>query len=174
MLKFRLISLDEIFNIGLKLYHHKKIEDDRGYLNIETEANITSTNSVIIKESFSKPFVGRGMHLQSSKSPQTKIIKVQNGKILDLVFDPTDSSNTVFGYYLSDTDHVSVKIPSRFAHGFIALQATNFKYICFGKYSKKDEVTFNMLRNISKIMNFGKIVLSKKDEANPEIEILHS
>jgi cell division protein FtsW (lipid II flippase) len=38
--------------------------------------------------------------------------------------------------------------------GFIALQPTNFKYICLGKYSEKNETTFNVLGNISKIMNF--------------------
>jgi dTDP-4-dehydrorhamnose 3,5-epimerase-like enzyme len=174
MLKFKLISLDKIVSIGLKLYHHKKVEDDRGYLNIETEANINLTDSVSIKESFSKPFVGRGMHLQASSSPQTKIIQVQHGKILDIVFDPKDSLKTVFGFYLSDTDHVSVMIPPRFAHGFIATQATNFKYTCFGKYSEKDEITFNMLSSISKIMSFGEIKLSKKDKTTPKIEISNS
>jgi dTDP-4-dehydrorhamnose 3,5-epimerase len=174
MLKFKLINLTMINSIGLKLNYHKKLEDERGYLKVEAENNLADVNSVTIKESFSKPFVARGLHLQSDLSPQTKIIQVQRGKILDVVFDPKNSMQIVFGFYLSDIDDVSVTIPPSFAHGFIALQPTNFKYICLGKYSEKNETTFNVLGNISKIMNFGKIILSKKDKASPKIKIFNS
>jgi dTDP-4-dehydrorhamnose 3,5-epimerase-like enzyme len=172
MLRFKLINLEQVTKIGLKLSRHQTFEDDRGYLKVEAEIDLGQVDNVIIKESYSKPFVGRGLHFQSNISPQIKIIRVQNGKILDIVFDPSDPLQTVFGFYLGDIDAASVMIPSNFAHGFIALKPTNFTYTCFGKYSEKDETTFNVLEDISAIMNFEAVSLSNKDNSNKRIRVL--
>ena len=173
MIKYKLINLDDLESIGLKTFSHKKNEDERGYLKIISETNISSDNYITIKESYTKPFYGRGLHLQSGLSPQTKIIQVRSGKILDIVFDPNDSIQTAFGFYLSKNDNVSIEVPSRFAHGFISIEYTVFEYTCLGQYSEKDEVIFNMLEDISKIMNFDEINLSKKDKSSPKINILN-
>lgn len=171
MIKYKLINLDDIESIGLKPFFHKKKEDERGYLEIISETDVFSDGYITIKQSYTKPFFGRGLHLQSGLSPQTKIIQIRSGKILDIVFDPNDSLQTAYGFYLSKSDNVSIEVPSRFAHGFISLEHTDFEYTCLGKYSEKDEVIFNMLEDISEIMNFDEINLSKKDKSSPKINV---
>ena len=171
MLKFKLISLDQTSKLGLSLFRHLKFDDERGFLKIEAELNLNGINGLTIKESYSLPFVGRGLHFQSENSPQIKIIKVQNGKILDLVYDPSDQSKTIYGFFLDEIQAVSMIIPSNFAHGFIALEPTNFTYTCLGKYSEEDETTFNVLEDISEIMNFKSISLSQKDRSKKRLKV---
>lgn len=173
MVKFKFLNLDQITNIGLTVFPHKKFSDERGYLTIQIESNFDNFDKIIIKESYSEPLVGRGLHYQSHVYPQTKIINVLKGKILDVVFDPTDLSKTVYGFYLSENDCKSIIIPHNFAHGFISLEPTNFRYTCLGEYSEKHETTYNILDDISKILDLGTILLSDKDRVGKKLRIFN-
>ena len=66
----------------------------------------------------------RGLHYQSFHHTQAKLIRVTNGKVLDVAVDLRRNSKT-FGCYvaaeLSEENKKQFFIPRGFAHGFIVL-----------------------------------------------------
>ena len=74
-------------------------------------------------ESFSGKNVVRGLHFQT-RNPQTKIVRVIFGKVLDVIVDLRRNSPTLgqhFSMVLSSENHYSLWIPAGFAHGFRVL-----------------------------------------------------
>lgn len=75
-------------------------------------------------QSFSHHGVVRGLHFQKTPYAQAKLVRVVQGKILDVVVDLRKSSPT-YGKYLaielSHTQGIQVFIPEGFAHGFSVL-----------------------------------------------------
>ena len=74
-------------------------------------------------ESFSKKGVLRGLHYQLNY-PQTKLVRVINGKIFDVVVDLRENSITKgdwYGIILSSDNNKQLYIPKGFAHGFLVL-----------------------------------------------------
>jgi len=75
-------------------------------------------------ESRSSFGVLRGLHYQLPPKAQTKLVRVINGKVLDVVVDLRKDSST-FGKHLSvelcDKNKNQLLIPRGFAHGFIVL-----------------------------------------------------
>ena len=67
--------------------------------------------------------------------------------------------------------NVSILFNENYAHGFISLKPTIFKYICLGKYSESNEITYNVFPSISKLLNLGKLSQSKKDAQYPSLEV---
>ena len=67
----------------------------------------------------------RGLHYQTGKNAQAKIISVLNGKILDVIVDLRQSSET-YGKsqqrVMSANDRGMLFVPSGYAHGFLALE----------------------------------------------------
>lgn len=111
-------------------------EDQRGYFfesfnkkifedNIGYELNFLQDNQ-------SKSFFGvlRGLHYQSPPFEQAKLVRVLDGKVLDIAVDIRKNSPT-FGHHLalelSDKNKKQLFIPRGFAHGFITLS----KYAIF-------------------------------------------
>jgi len=84
----------------------------------------------------------RGLHYQL-EHPQSKLCRVIQGKVLDVVVDIRAGSPN-FGKYatavLSDDNRVEIYIPAGFAHGFAVLSETaEFLYKCSDFYYPKDE-----------------------------------
>tara|TARA_X000000368_G_scaffold49457_1_gene35265 strand:- start:6781 stop:7353 length:573 start_codon:yes stop_codon:yes gene_type:complete len=75
-------------------------------------------------EAFSKKGVLRGLHYQLSPFSQSKLVRVIQGNVLDVVVDIRKGSPT-FGQYfsceLSAENKLQVFIPRGFAHGYITL-----------------------------------------------------
>lgn len=92
--------------------------------------------------SFSRKGVIRGLHLQLPPYEQAKIVSVISGKVMDVVVDLRRDSDT-FGkvhYCLLDSArHNILVIPSGFAHGFAALEDSNFFYKCSNFYHRDSE-----------------------------------
>jgi len=66
----------------------------------------------------------RGLHFQKSPMAQTKLIKVMEGIILDVVVDLRKNSSTFKKYLTIELDskkHQQILIPQGFAHGFYTL-----------------------------------------------------
>lgn len=61
-------------------------QDDRGHLDVLYEQG-----EVVLKRSFSRVGVFRGMHWQRPPHAQIKLIRVVSGRILDFVLDPSES-----------------------------------------------------------------------------------
>jgi len=108
-----------------------------------------STNFVQDNESKSSKGVLRGLHYQLPPYAQAKLVRVIEGRVLDVAVDIRRNSLT-FGQYvaveLSDENKFQLFIPHGFAHGFVVLskQAT-FAYKVDNYYQPKYDrgIAFN-------------------------------
>jgi len=133
--------------MGLMLLHTERFKDSRGFF-IES-FNCDDIKKVGIKEEFildcisSSHFgVIRGLHFQRYK-PQSKLIKVLTGRILDVAVDIRKDSPSFMKYFsveLNGDDDTLLYIPKGFAHGFLALsEPAVVLYKADGYYDPKDE-----------------------------------
>lgn len=110
----------------ISLISHK---DDRGFFVeiYKKDWNINFDNNFIIDGvSFNrKKGTLRGMHAQNLKNPQSKLVTVTKGKILDIIVDARINSST-FGKYdcveLSSKNPKLLYVPVGFYHGYITLE----------------------------------------------------
>jgi dTDP-4-dehydrorhamnose 3,5-epimerase len=134
---------------GCFIIHNRLFEDERGYFfesfNAQTFAKQTGlqTNFVQDNQSFSKMGVVRGLHFQTGEHAQAKLVRVLQGKVLDVAVDIRKDSKT-FGQHvaveLDDTHAKQFFVPRGFAHGFIVLSETaEFFYKCDNFYNKESE-----------------------------------
>lgn len=94
-------------------------------------------------ESFSTYGVLRGLHFQKGEFAQAKLVRVIEGKVLDVAVDIRKGSPT-FGKWtsveLSGENHRQFFIPRGFAHGFSVLSPTaRFQYKCDNFYAPGQE-----------------------------------
>ena len=132
-MKFIPQSISEVVLIELNIY-----DDDRGYF-VETfrqdlfEKTIGyKVNFVQDNESKSTKGVLRGLHYQLPPYTQAKLVRVIEGRVLDVVVDIRKSSPT-FGQHVSVELTAQNKhqlfVPHGFAHGFIVLSdSATFAY----------------------------------------------
>jgi len=151
----------------LKTYSQFNSEDIRGNLTVSYE-NIHVNDFISLKKSKTKKNVLRGLHIQSPKSPQRKIISVIEGELIDILLnlDPSDDNfGNITYFHLSAHNNLAVEIPCNFAHGFITYTETIFQYMCIGKYSTDNELTIKPSEELlSKLgFDYNKIILSEKD-----------
>lgn len=123
----------------------------------------------------SKQNVLRGLHYQVEPKAMAKLIRVVDGKILDVAVDIRKSSAS-FGKYvsavLSAQNQQQFYIPKGFAHGYLVLSKTaivTYKTSC--EYSPKHD--FGIAYNDPDInINWGiaKPVISQKDEQQARLK----
>jgi dTDP-4-dehydrorhamnose 3,5-epimerase len=133
---------------GLMIFEPKVFEDSRGYFfesfNRKTfkDAGI-DVEFVQDNESKSQRGVLRGLHYQLNPAAQSKLVRVVEGEVLDVVVDIRKGSPTFgksFGLLLTAENKKQLFIPRGFAHGFSVLSETCiFQYKCDNYYSKADE-----------------------------------
>ena len=132
---------------GLAVVTPKVFSDQRGYF-METynekdfaEIGIT-TKFVQDNQSRSKKGVLRGLHFQLN-FPQSKLVRVVNGRVYDVAVDLRKDSSTFGKYYgviLSAENKKQFFIPRGFAHGFVVLSdMAEFAYKCSDFYHPNDE-----------------------------------
>ena len=152
-------------------------EDERGYF-FESYSQskleeILGYNPVFVQDNQSRSNYGvvRGLHLQSGKHAQAKLIRVLEGKVLDVVVDVRKDSTT-FGQWtsieLSADNKKQLFVPRGFLHGFSVLsENATFFYKCDNFYNKESENGINPLDpdlGIDWGVNIEQIVLSQKDQ----------
>jgi dTDP-4-dehydrorhamnose 3,5-epimerase len=140
--------------------------DQRGSLEVLYE-----TKNMVLKRSFSKKGVFRGMHIQTPPYEQTKLIKVVEGCILDFVVDMTSENNKIFWKKITPNDHW-VKIEPFMAHGFYAKEDSVFEYICDGGYNEQSEKTFSIRNFLNETAGLKVLNISDKDKAAEELEVV--
>ncbi len=134
---------------GCFILEPKIFEDSRGYFfesfNQDTFNTLIGQKIEFIQdnESFSSKGVLRGLHYQTGKFAQAKLVRVINGSVLDVAVDIRKDSPT-FGEYisieLSEENKKQLFVPRGFAHGFIVLSDTAiFSYKCDNFYNKEAE-----------------------------------
>jgi dTDP-4-dehydrorhamnose 3,5-epimerase len=137
-----------------------KWQDERGWLQILYESDNT-----VLKRSFSKAGVFRGLHVQYEPSPQVKIIRVVEGEILDFVVSLDDNSRKIHKQKITP-ENEWIRIDAHFAHGFYALTDTIFEYVCDGGYDEQSEQAFSITEYLANELGLSDLILSEKDKAS--------
>ncbi|MFA9374595.1 MAG: dTDP-4-dehydrorhamnose 3,5-epimerase [Poseidonibacter sp.] len=127
-------------------------------------------------ESKSSKGVLRGLHYQLPPHAQTKLVRVIQGKVLDIAVDIRKNSPT-FGQHvaveLSYENKRQLLVPRGFAHGFIVLEDdTTFAYKVDNYYSPQCDrgIAFNDLDlNIDWKLSLDELNLSDKDKKQPKL-----
>ena len=166
----------ETYLEGCFVIEPKIFEDDRGAFfesfNEEVFEKKTGliVNFVQDNQSISQRGVIRGLHMQKGEFSQAKLLRVIQGKVLDVAVDVRKGSKTFgqsFSCVLSGENNKQLFVPRGFLHGFATLQDdTIFIYKCDNYYNKKAElgVVYNDSDlNIDWKLDAAKTILSKKD-----------
>jgi len=133
---------------GLILFEPAVYKDDRGYFFESYNDQVFRGQGLNIRfvqdnQSFSRYGVIRGLHYQLEPFGQIKLIRVLQGRILDVAVDLRKDSPTYgkhLGVELSSENKLQLLIPRGFAHGFSVLSETaEVSYKCDGFYDKTSE-----------------------------------
>jgi dTDP-4-dehydrorhamnose 3,5-epimerase len=156
--------------------------DNRGYF-VETFRQDALENFLGYKinfcqdnESKSSRGVLRGLHYQLTPAAQTKLVRVIEGKVLDVAVDIRKNSPT-FGKYvaveLTAINKKQMLIPRGFAHGFVVLEDnTIFAYKVDNYYSPENDrgIAYNdTALNIDWKIKNEDLNLSEKDKVQPHL-----
>ena len=150
----------------VETFRQDKLEEFLGY-----QINFCQDN-----ESKSSKGVLRGLHYQLPPHAQTKLVRVIQGRVLDVAVDIRKNSPT-FGKYvaveLSGENKKQLLIPRGFAHGFVVLEDdTVFAYKVDNYYSPQCDrgIAFDDKNlNIDWILNHNELNLSAKDTKQPKL-----
>lgn len=159
--------------------------DERGYFfesfNAERFLAQTGVEVTFVQdnESRSKRGVLRGLHFQREPHAQAKLVRVVQGRVLDVAVDIRPESPT-FGRYvmteLSGENHRQMFIPKGFAHGYVVLEDdTVFQYKCDEYYHPEYEggIAWNDPQiGIEWGIPEREIILSDKDRKHPILKEL--
>lgn len=154
--------------------------DERGYFmesfNRKTllHAGI-DLNFVQDNQSRSRRGVIRGLHFQNAPYAQTKLVRVLNGEILDVVVDLRKDQPT-FGHHfsleLSSENNKQLLIPKGFAHGFLVLsESAEVFYKCDEYYNPHADggiVYDDPVLGIDWKFAKEELTISEKDQRHPK------
>lgn len=173
---------------GCYLIHDTFFSDNRGYFfesfNRKTFLEQTGLAIDFVQDNQSRSEKGvlRGLHFQHDEFAQAKLVRVLQGKVLDVAVDLRKTSAT-FGRHmaveLSADSHTQLFAPRGFAHGFVVLsEEAVFFYKCDNHYNKAAEggILFNDPElAIDWLLQPKEIQLSEKDALLPTLkEIAHT
>lgn len=154
-------------------------EDSRGYFFESFRSDVLESldnhvNWVQENQSYSQSGTIRGLHFQKEPFAQAKLVRVIEGKVLDVIVDLRKNSKT-FGQSMSvildSKINNALYIPEGFAHGFSVLETAVFMYRCSNYYNK--EVEGGILWNDPGLAIDWQIenpILSEKDSFWPTLE----
>ena len=150
----------------VETFRADKLEEFLGY-----KINFCQDN-----ESKSSRGVLRGLHYQLHPAAQTKLVRVIQGKVLDVAVDIRKNSPT-FGQHvaveLSADNKKQMLVPRGFAHGFVVLEDdTIFAYKVDNYYSPECDrgIAFDDEDlNIDWILKKEELNLSAKDTKQPKL-----
>ncbi len=166
----------------IKIIEPKIFKDDRGYF-VETFREDKLEEFLGYKIDFcqdneSKGLRGtlRGLHYQLPPFAQTKLVRVIEGKVLDVAVDIRKGSKT-FGQHVAvelDSDSKrQLLVPRGFAHGFLVLsEEAIFAYKVDNYYDKNSErgIAYDdNFININWLLDRKLFRLSEKDFKQPDL-----
>lgn len=163
---------------GVVIIEPEVFGDERGYF-MESWSQPRFDKAVrpicFVQDNQSKSRYGvvRGLHFQKGHYAQSKLVRVAQGRVLDVAVDIRRGSPT-FGKHiaveLSDENHRQLFIPRGFAHGFSVLsQEAVLQYKCDNFYSPENEgaIAWNDKEiGINWMLPEENIILSAKDSAH--------
>lgn len=165
---------------GVIIFEPAVFRDDRGFFFESYNLRLFQANQILTifiqdNQSFSSFGVIRGLHFQKEPHAQSKLVRVLQGKILDVVVDLRTGSpgfGKTFTIELSAENKKQIFVPHGFAHGFSVLSETaEISYKCDQFYNKESEagIRFNdPFLNIDWQIPPDKYLVSQKDLILPE------
>ncbi len=164
---------------GVVIIEPKVFGDERGYFfesfsQQKFVEQVCKTTFVQDNESKSRYGVLRGLHFQKPPFAQSKLVRVVQGKVLDVAVDIRKGSPT-FGKHvaveLSAENKRQFFVPRGFAHGFVVLSdEAIFQYKCDNYYAPEHEGSVlwsDPALGIDWKIPFTDIILSGKDKESP-------
>ena len=143
------MTVEDIYLKGCFIITLPIFKDERGYFtesfNKYNFEKLTGIHTNFVQDNLSKSSKGvlRGLHFQTGKNAQAKLVQVIKGKVLDVCVDIRDESPTYGQYFsiiLDDIKKKQLYVPRGFAHGFLVLEDdTIFSYKCDNYYNKEAE-----------------------------------
>lgn len=171
---------------GLLIFEPAVFKDERGYFFESYNEEIFRRQGVDIRflqdnQSHSCYGVIRGLHCQLEPYAQAKLIRVLQGRILDIAVDIRKGSPT-YGKYvsieLSAENKLQFLIPSGFLHGFSVLSPTaDVAYKCDSLYNKQSEsgIRYDAPElGIDWQIPADKAIVSPKDLELPNLSDMHN
>ena len=125
--------------------------------------------------STSKKGVLRGLHYQSGKAAQAKLVRCIEGEIYDVIVDLRKSSKTYgkwTGVLLSDKNMTGLFVPKGFAHGYLSMTGiSRVMYKVDAPYCPANETGIRFDDGDLKIdWPIKEAILSKKDRLLPSFK----
>jgi dTDP-4-dehydrorhamnose 3,5-epimerase len=160
---------------GVVIFEPAVYPDERGFFFESYNQRLFRANQILNdfvqdNQSFSVYGVIRGLHYQREPHAQAKLVRVLQGKILDVVVDIRAGSpgfGNSFSIELSSENKKQIFIPRGFAHGFSVLSETaEISYKCDQFYNKQSEagILYNDPHlNIDWGISAEKALISAKD-----------
>jgi dTDP-4-dehydrorhamnose 3,5-epimerase len=167
---------------GLILITPDLHRDDRGYfyevLRKKVLKDIGIEHELVqVNQSYSKRDVIRGLHFQKKPFEQGKLVRVAEGKIMDVVVDIRPESETFLQWHcvtLTSEQPQMLWIPRGFAHGFRVLsESAIVEYHCDEYYYSEHDS--GILYNDGEIgidWEISQPIVSEKDRKLPTVREL--
>jgi dTDP-4-dehydrorhamnose 3,5-epimerase len=173
-MKFIPTHIPDVIIIEPKLWNDPRGYFFESYRDDLLQQQIGKIDWVQDNESYSTYGTLRGLHYQLIPHAQSKLVRVIQGKVLDVAVDIRQSSPT-FGQHvaveLSADNKRQLFIPRGFAHGFVVLSETAiFQYKVDNYYNKDCDrgIAFNdPALGIDWKIDLAQVQLSDKDSKQP-------
>jgi dTDP-4-dehydrorhamnose 3,5-epimerase len=165
---------------GLFIFEPVVWKDERGYFYESYSKNTFKAEGIevdFVQDNHAKSTKGvlRGLHYQTPPHAQSKLVRVTQGEVLDVVVDIREKSPTFgkwFSIVLSEENKKQLFVPRGFAHGYLVLSDTaEFQYKCDNFYSKPNEGGLNFndpSLNINWGFDIDQLIVSEKDLILPK------
>ena len=136
-------AIEDVVIIEPKVHGDSRGHFFESYSQRDFDQKVRPIKFVQDDETLSSYGVVRGLHFQSGRHAQSKLVRVIVGCVLDVAVDIRRGSPT-FGQHvaveLSAENHRQLFIPRGFAHGFAVLSPTAvFQYKCDNLYAPQAE-----------------------------------
>ena len=177
------MKLKETGISGLMVIEPDVFGDSRGYFmesfSLRKFRELTGLDIDFVQDNESKSSYGvvRGLHFQRPPHAQSKLVRVVQGRVLDVAVDLREGSPTYGKHYaieLSGENHLQMFIPKGFAHGFAVLSdEAVFQYKCDEYYAPESEGAVawdDPDLAIDWMLPKEDIRLSDKDKSNPNLK----
>lgn len=167
---------------GLLVYEPRVFNDNRGYFFESYNAQTFEKEGVhlsFVQDNQARSTYGvlRGLHYQQEPYAQTKLIRVLEGRIIDVAVDLRRGSPTYgksFAIELSAENKLQLLVPKGFAHGYAVISETaEVMYKVDNFYNKASEggIIYNdPALNIDWGIKLDDALVSEKDLVLPSLE----
>ena len=170
------MKISKVKNSDLLIFSPETFEDKRGYFfesfNQNRFENLSKQKFVFVQDNESKSIKGtlRGFHYQLGPFTQSKLVRVIDGEVLDVVVDVRKTSKNFgkhWSFKISSENKKQLFIPKGYAHAFLTLSDTAiFSYKVDNYFSPNHDRTIiwnDKFLQIDWEFNESDITISDKD-----------